>query len=98
MARRRSSEEIQQILEKFQTSGLSQIEYCRQTGVVLSSLGRYLRRTKSPEQQLVQVRVEAPPEPGTGFVLMLGNGRSIASGWGFGGTELTRLIRVAETA
>ncbi len=74
------------------------MEYCRQNGIVLSSLGRYLRRTKSPEQELVQVKVEASPEPGRGFVLMLGNGRRIASGWGFGDTELARLIRVAESA
>src|ERR1044071_1173646 len=98
MARRRSWEEIQQVVQQFRASGLSQIEYCRQTGVVLSSLGRYLRLTKSPEQQLVQVKVEAPPEPGMAFVLMLGNGRRIASGWGFGDAELARLIRVAERA
>lgn len=98
MARRRSSEEMQQVVEQFRASGLSQMEYCRQTGVVLSTLGRYLRRINNPEQQLVSVKVEAPPEPGTGFVLMLGNGRRIASGWGFGDAELARLIRVAETA
>lgn len=97
MARRRSLEEIQQVVEQFRASGLSQMEYCRQTGTVLSSLGRYLRRSKNPEQQLVRVKVEAAPEPGAGFVLMLGNGRRIASGWGFGDTELARLIRVAES-
>ena len=74
------------------------MEYCRQTGMVLSTLGRYLRRINTPEQQLVKVKLEAPPEPGTGFVLMLGNGRRIASGWGFGDVELARLIRVAESA
>lgn len=98
MARRRSSEEIQEVVEQFRASGLSQMEYCRQTGVVLSSLGRYLRRTTSPDQRLVQVKMEAPPEPGTGFVLMFGNGRRIASGWRFGDAELTRLIRVVEGA
>ena len=98
MPRRRSSEEIQEILEKFRASGLSQMEYCRQSGIVLSSLGRYLRRVERSEQRLVQVNLEAPPEPGAGFVLMLGNGRRIASGWGFGDTELARLIRVAEDA
>src|SRR5205823_8976908 len=96
MASRRSTEEIQQILERYRASGLSQLEYCRQTGVVLRTLGRYLRRSQSPEQQLVRVKVEAPPEPGAGFVLMLGNGRRIASGWDFGDAELARLIRVAE--
>src|SRR3954449_3751527 len=97
MASRRSTEEIQQILERYRASGLSQLEYCRQTGVVLSTLRRYLRRSQRPEQQLVRVKVEASPEPGTGFVLMLGNGRRIASGWEFGDTELARLIRVAES-
>jgi hypothetical protein len=98
MARRRSSEEIQQVVEEFRASGLSQMEYCRQTGMVLSSLGRYLRQSKRPEQQLVRVKVEAPTEPDTGFVLTLGNGRRIASGWAFGDMELARLIRIAESA
>jgi len=98
MARQRSSEEIQQVVERFRASRLSQMEYCRQTGMVLSSLGRYLRRSRIPEQQLVRVKVEGPPEAGTGFVLTLGNGRRIASGWGFGDTELARLIRIAESA
>jgi hypothetical protein len=77
---------------------LSQLEYCRQTGVVLSTLGRYLRRSQRPKQQLVRVKVEASPEPGTGFVLVLGNGRRIASDWGFEDAELARVIRVAESA
>ena len=97
MARQRSAQEIQQLLEKYRASGLTRSEYCRQTGVVLSSLGRYLRRKRS-EQRLVRVKVEAPSEPGVGFVLMLGNGRRIASGWTFGDSELARLIRIAETA
>ena len=98
MARRRSLQEMEQVVEQYRASGLSQIAYCRQTGMVLSTLGRYLRRSKRPERQLVRVKVEAPSEPGTGFVLMLGNGRRIASGWGFGDAELARLIRVAESA
>jgi hypothetical protein len=98
MAQRRSSDEIQQVVDQFRSSGLSQMEYCRQSGTVLSTLGRYLRRVNRLDQKLVRVKVEAPPEPGTGFVLMLGNGRRIASGWGFGDAELARLIRVAESA
>ena len=97
MARRRSWEEIQQVVAQFRASGLSQMEYCRQSGMVLSSLGRYLRRVKSPEQQLVRVKIESSREPDTGFVLMLSNGRRIVSGWGFGDAELARLSRVAES-
>jgi hypothetical protein len=100
MVRRRSTEEIQQVVEQFRASGLSQLEFCRQSGTVLSTLGRYLRRRNRPEQQqqLVRVKVEASPEPGAGFVLILGNGRRVASGWGFGDAELARLIRVVESA
>ena len=46
----------------------------------------------------MRVKVESPAEPGPGFVLMLGNGRRIASGWEFGETALARLIRIAESA
>jgi len=98
MPRRRSSEEVQEIVERFRASRLSRMEYSRQSGIVLSSLGRYLRRVKSPEQQLVRVKIESPPDAATGFVLMLGNGRRIASDWGFADAELARLIRIAESA
>ena len=100
MAQRRSSKEIQQVVEQYKESGLTQVDFCRQSGMQLSTLGRYLRRSRVSEQpqQLVRVKLEAPAEPGSGFVLLLGNGRRIASGWGFGDTELARLIRVAESA
>jgi hypothetical protein len=99
MARRRNDEEIEHLLEQYRASGLTQMEYCRQSGMVLSTLGRYLRRRERPEQQrLVRVNVESAHEPGEGFVLALGNGRRIESGWGFGDAELARLIRVAESA
>jgi hypothetical protein len=71
MAQRRSSEEVRQLVEQFRASGLSQIDYYRRTGMVLRTLGRYIRRTSAPEQQLMRVNVEAPLEPGTGFVLIL---------------------------
>jgi len=98
MAQRRNANEIQQIVEQFQASGLSQMAYCRQTGMVLSTLGRYLRRIQSPEQRLVRVKMETPAEPSAGFMLMLGNGRRISSGWEFTDAELARLIRVVESA
>jgi hypothetical protein len=97
MARRRSEEEIEQVLEQYRASGLTQIEYCRQTGVVLSTLGRYLRRRNRAEQHLVKVELDSAGEAATGFALVLGNGRRIESGWGFGEAELVRLIRIAES-
>jgi hypothetical protein len=44
------------------------------------------------------VKLEAPAEPDCGFVLMLDNGRRIASAWTFSDAALARLIRVAENA
>ncbi len=96
MAKRRSAEEVEQMLEQYRGSGLTQIEYCRQAGVALSTLGRHLRRHDGPGQRLIRVRVGPAREPDGGFVLVLGNGRRIESGWRFSDAELVRLIRVAE--
>ena len=96
MAHRRSPEEVQQLLEEYRASGMTRIAYCQQSGLALSTLGRYQRRSGSKRQRLVRVRVAAPPESERGFVLVLGNGRRIESGWKFGEAELSRLIRVAE--
>jgi len=98
MTRRRDAEEIKELVEKYEASGLTQIEYCRQTGMVLSTLGRYLRRRSKQEQQLIRVEVESAREQLAGFVLVLANGRRIETGWGFGDGDLARVIRVAESA
>jgi transposase-like protein len=100
VARRRSPEEVRQIVQQYAASGLSQREFSEQSGIKLSSLGRYVRRERRPDapQQLVRVKLEAVAEPDTGFVLMLGNGRRIASGWEFSDAALAKLIRVAEHA
>ena len=100
MAQRRSAEEVRQVVQQYTASGLSQREFSEQSGIKLSTLGRYVRqagRSDAP-QQLVRVNVQAPSEPDTGFVLMLGNGRRIASGWEFSDTALSKLIRVVEHA
>ena len=89
---------MDELLEQFRASGLTQAEYCRQTGTILSTLGRYLRRRSGGEQRLLRVNVEPDLEPGAGFVVVLGNGRRIESGWRFGDADLARLIRVAESA
>ena len=97
MAQRRSPEEIEQLLEQYRASGVTQIEFCRQTGTVLSTLGRYLRQ-RTPGQQLIRVNVESAPEPVTGFVVVLANGRRIESGWRFEEAGIARLIRIMENA
>jgi transposase len=99
MRRRRSAEEVERLLEDYRASGMTRIEYCRQADMALSTLGRYLRRRRQRRQRgqrLVRVSLESAPERDRGFVLVLGNGRRIESGWKFGDAELARLIRVAE--
>lgn len=98
MRRRRSAEEIKELVEKYEASGLTQIEYCRQTGMVLSTLGRYLRHRCNQPQQLIRVEVESAREQLAGFVLVLANGRRIETGWGFEDADLARVILVAESA
>ena len=98
MARRRTQEEIEQLVEQYKASGLSQLAYSRQTSTVLSTLRRYLRGRTAGEQQLLQVKLESPSEAPAGFALVLGNGRRIESNWRFAESELARLIRVAESA
>lgn len=101
MAQRRSAEEVEQVVQQYRASGLSQREFSHQAGIKLSTLGRYVRRGRGAgagTPQLVRVKLEGPAEPDSGFVLMLGNGRRIASGWAFSDTALARLIRVVEHA
>ena len=89
---------MRQVVQQYTASGLSQREFSGQNGIKLSTLGRYVRREgrSGARQQLVRVKLQAPAEPETGFVLILGNGRQIASGWEFCDTALAKLIGVVE--
>ena len=95
MGRRRSQDEISALVEGYRSSGMTRGEYCRRTGVAISTLDHY-RRQQGKRQRVVRVRVAAAPAQDSRFVLVLANGRRIESGWGFGEAELSRLIRVAE--
>jgi len=95
MSRRRTTQEIEELLERYRTSGMTRIAYCQQVGIALSTLGRYLRQ-HSGGQRLVRVNLDAETEPHRAFVLVLSNGRRIESGWQFPDGDLARLIRVAE--
>ena len=75
---------------------MTQAEYCRQAGVLLSSLQRYMQK-RDNGQRMVRVRLQAAPERSGGFALVLANGRRLESDWQFGESDLARLIRVAET-
>jgi hypothetical protein len=69
-------------------------QYCAKHKIVITTLD-YWRRRQNSKPQLVEVAMEAQPQPG-GFTLVLGDGRRIESSRKFGEAELARLIRVAE--
>jgi len=96
MARRRTREEIEQIVQQYEASGMTQAEYCRQAGVSLSSLQRYTQK-RDNGQRMVRVRLQPSPERSGRLALVLANGRRLESDWQFGESDLARLIRVAET-
>ncbi len=95
MRRRRSPEEIEELLVDYRASKMTQAEYCQKVRVGKSTLDRYVRRQRNG-QRLVRVSLDAAGKQDGGFVLVLGNGRRIESDWKFGEAGLARLIRVAE--
>lgn len=95
MGRRRSAEEIEELVKGYRDSGTTRSEYCRRVGIAVGTLDNY-RRRQSQGRRLVRVSLERAAAAGIGFTLVLGNGRRIESGWKFGDAELARLIRVAE--
>lgn len=96
MRTRRSTEEIDQLLKQFEASGKTRADYCREVGIAVSTLGRYLKRRRGSRQRLVRVSLRPAPCRSAGFALVLGNGRRIESDWEFSEPELARLISVAE--
>ena len=103
--RRRSRQEVEQVVAEYESSGLSQIEFCRERGVALSTLGRYRsrqgREAAAGSNALLAVEVcgrAAAPIAATSSVLavVLRSGRRIEVGRGFDTGALEQLVRVLE--
>jgi hypothetical protein len=98
--RRRSRHEVEQLVAEFESSGLSRIEFCRERGLALSTLGRYRRRERqapagSGALLAVEVSGQAPAPLGALAVVLRG-GRRIEVGRGFDACALEQLVRVLE--
>lgn len=93
---RRNQEEIRRVVQEYRSSGLTRAEYCRRSGVALSTLSNYCRRQKGVG--LVRVNVEDTSAQQPRFGLVLACGRRIEIGPQFGEAELMRLIRAVEAA
>jgi hypothetical protein len=106
--RRRTRQEVQRLVSKFATSGLSRGEFCRMHAMTLSTLQRGLKRgpTELSDMQrdgkrLVRVRViggtgTADREPPYGMVVVLAKGRRIELSRGFDAAQLRRVVEALE--
>jgi hypothetical protein len=103
--RRRSRQEVDQLVAEYESSGLSRLEFCREREVGLSTLDRYRtrrkRQTPAAGNALLAVEVStrgAAPTAGTGsaLVAVLRGGRRIEVGRGFDTRSLEQLVRVLE--
>jgi hypothetical protein len=92
----KSQEQVRRRIQEFESSGLTRREFCERHGIPITTLD-YWSRSARRQPRLVEVSVAAG-EPPCGFTLALANGRRIESGWRFSDAELTRLIRIAESA
>jgi transposase-like protein len=104
--RRRSRQEVEQLVAEYESSGLSRSEFCRERGLSLSTLSRYQKRrarqASAGRHALLAVEVSArePGPTGTGSALavVLRGGRRIEVGRGFDTSALEQLVRVLEGA
>ncbi len=102
--RRRTSAEIEQIVSEFKSGDLTQVEFCRQHDLVLSTLGRYLSRergwNKASQDRLVAVELRGKKlgaeQAGSGLSVMVGSVRRIVVESDFDAATLQRLVEVLE--
>ena len=103
--RRRSRQEVEQVVAEYESSGLSQDEFCRTRGLALSTLGRYRTRQKrqapadSNTLLAVEVSHRAPASfttTGSALAVVMRGGRRIEVGRGFDAVALEQLVRVLE--
>ena len=106
--RRRTREEVRQLVSAFQTSGLRAREFCQRHGLAQSTLRRNLQRAgvasalARPAVRFVAVKLNgaappAKPAPApAGLEVVLAGGRRIAVGPGFDVAALGQLVRALE--
>ena len=103
--RRRSRQEVEQLIAAYESSGLSRSEFCRERGLGLSTLDRYRtqQRRQAPAGRNALLAVEVSgraPAPiaatGSALAVVLRGGRRIEVGRGFDNSALEQLVRVLE--
>ena len=109
--RRRTREEIQQLVAEFVSSGMRRTEFCRSRGLSFGTLNRHLKKQRwkrksrraSSVGRLVPVELAARKspkqrEPGCGLAVVLSGGRRIEVHPDFDTNTLARLVSTLERA
>ena len=109
--RRRTREEIQQLVAEFLSSGMRRTEFCRSRGLSFGTLNRHLkkqrwksknRRVSSADRLLpVELTARKSPtqhEPSCGLAVVLSGGRRIEVHPDFDTNTLERLVSALERA
>lgn len=93
--KRRSREQIAELVRDFSSSGLTQRKFSDSRGIALSELQRSLkimRRASGPE--LMAVQIEAAEPNNKALELMVGTSYRIKIGTGFSAITLRQLLEV----
>jgi len=103
--RHRSRAEADQLAVEYETSGLSQTEFCQQRDLPLKTLGRYLTRYRKQKaqgaephkpQRFVAVEVARPRCGGGELTVLVSGGLRVEVKPGFDAGTLRQLIAVLE--
>jgi hypothetical protein len=93
--KRRSREQIAELVREFKSSGLTQRKFSENRGIALSELQRSLKiMCRASEPQLMAVQIEAAERDDQALELRVGAGYRIKIGAGFCATTLRRLLEV----
>jgi hypothetical protein len=99
---RRTSKEVQRLVEEFISGGMKRSDFCRSRGLSLGTLRRHLEGGKRGARQtprLVAVELEQKAaQKATAIEVVLGRGRRVEVRPGFDATTLQALIAVLERA
>jgi len=107
--KRRTRTEIEQVVREYEASGLNRSQFCRNQGLALITLNRYLKRVHQGfttsgirgGDGLLAVDLRGgrigDRESGCGLFLVLSGGRRIEIGPDFDAPTLQRLLQILET-
>lgn len=105
---RRTTAEIEQIVSEYESSGLNRSQFCRERGLTLGVVNRYLKRLRATCEggasggglvavELAGKKLGAKQAGSGGLAVVLRSGREIAVSAGFDSATLQRLVQVLET-